>query len=84
MCQKNDYARRTVTLLLAVVTALFVFGATLTGAQVVTGGSYTITQSIIASGGGTSTGAGSVYQVEGTIAGVNERLWITKELFNPN
>jgi len=53
MCQKNDYARRAVTVLLAVVTALFVFGATLTSAQVATGGSFRLEQSVIAADGGT-------------------------------
>lgn len=35
MCQKNDYSRRIVTVLLAVAAALLAFGATLTSAQIV-------------------------------------------------
>ena len=68
MCQKNDYTRRVVTVLLAVVTALFVFGTTLTSAQVATGGGFRLEQSVIAAGGGTAADAtGSELKLESTI-----------------
>lgn len=35
-------------------------------AQISTGGSYTLNQTVIANGGGTSSDAGNTYQVEGT------------------
>lgn len=47
---------------------LALVGATFAAvAQAQTGGNYTITQSVIANGGGTSASAGNTYQVEGTI-----------------
>ncbi len=68
MCQKNDYTRRTVTVLLAVITALFVFSAMQVAAQVATGGTFRLEQTVIAGGGGTSADAGgNVFRLEGTI-----------------
>ena len=68
MCQKNDYTRRAVTAALAILTALLVFGVTLTEAQIATGGNYRLEQAVIGSGGGTSADStGSVYKLESTI-----------------
>ena len=68
MCQKNDYTRRVVTVLLAVVTALFVFGALQTSAQVASGGTFRLEQAVIASGGGAAADAnGNVFKLESTV-----------------
>ena len=40
--------------------------AAVTAAQVASGGSYTLNQAVVASGGGTSNDAGNDYKVEGT------------------
>lgn len=66
MCQKNEYTRRTITVLLAVVTALFAFGAMQVDAQVAQGGTYKVEQSLIASGGATNS-TGGTYALVGAI-----------------
>ena len=60
--------RRTATVLLAVLAALLVFGATLTSAQIAQNGNYKLEQAVIGSGGGTNSDTtNNVYKVEGTI-----------------
>jgi hypothetical protein len=46
------------------VLCLFCFSAV--SAQIASGGSYTLNQAVVASGGGTSNDAGNLYKVEGT------------------
>ena len=47
--------------------SIFVIGSAIVKAQVATGGTYTLNQSVIAAGGGTSSDAtGNVYRVQGT------------------
>ena len=67
MKQTDNFTRRTVTALLTVITALFVFGAATGRAQVATGGSFRLEQTVIAGGGGTSADAGNGFSMTGSI-----------------
>ena len=56
--------KKQLTIILALA---FTCGLGATAAPAQTGGNYTITQSVIGSGGTTSADAGNIYKVEGTI-----------------
>lgn len=74
MCQKNDYTRRVVTVLLALATALLVFGTMTSSAQVSSSSPYTLKQSVVASGGGASRDAGGGFSIAGTIGRGNRNV----------